>query len=113
MSYVLRPLFLMLMLTVIAVFTTGCATTKESVKVVRQTKTVYLSIPDSLTTPVIPSRPVEKPIYMSYTDKEKELYLNGVVLDLYKNLNTCNGNLTSIRKLQGTMKEAVTHESKP
>lgn len=113
MSYVLRSFILMLALTAIAVLTTGCAATKETVKIVHQTKTVYLSIPDSLTTSVIPSRPVEKPIYLSYTDKEKELYLNGVILDLYKNLNTCNGNLASIRKLQGTMKEAVSHENKP
>ncbi|MDD2819424.1 MAG: hypothetical protein PHN51_11610 [Candidatus Nanopelagicales bacterium] len=85
----------------------GCATTQPEQKVVYKTKTVYLAIPASFTEPIIPSKPRAPSEVKALSLPERELYLSTLVKDSWRDLDTCNKNLISIRKLQGTTKEAI------
>ena len=89
----------------------GCASIPEE-KIVYKTRTVYVAVPDSLTAVITPKKPVAKDVYLGWLPQEKEVYLSELVKDLYKDINTCNKNMSSIRQIQNKTKEVI-DESPP
>ena len=110
LRYPVRFVFALLILSVFLLTQTGCASTQEVEKVVYKTRTVYVSVPDSLTVTPPPNKPMAKEAYLALIPQEREVYLSKLIKELYGDLNSCQGNLKAIKKIQNTSKEAVDHE---
>lgn len=86
----------------IAVILVGCGTTQPTV--VEKVRTVYITVPESMTKPVTPQRPMAKADYLAMEVYDRERAITVYSTELMKSLGQCNAQLTSIRNIQGTVK---------
>ena len=80
----------------------GCASKPPEKEVVTEVKYIYVTVPERLTKPIVPKKPIGFTEYKAFSIPEKEGYWADRSIELMENIAQCNRTLEAIRKIQGT-----------
>jgi len=95
----------LLALAILALFMTGCATGARYDKLeVKDKELVYVKIPEHLTEPSKPKKPISKEEYLKLKPHEREQYLASYSESLLITIKECNIDKEKIRKLNSNEK---------
>lgn len=91
-----------ILLSLISLFLTACASTSGTKLEIQDTQVVYNVIPSEILSPCTPPSPIQRNVYLDYSPAERERYLSNYIVELYGTIKICNGKLSKARELNST-----------
>lgn len=88
-----------ILLSLISLFLTACASTSGTKLEIQDTQVVYNVIPSEVLIPCTPTPLIQRNVYLKYSPAERERYLSNYIVGLYGTIKVCNDKLGKAREL--------------